>query len=350
MTNSIKVAVVGVGRWGVHLLRNFLEHPQVEVVAVVDPNSECLAKVERQYDLGKNSGKNVLLTTEWQKLQQLSELNAVVIATPAVTHYSLIKDALNWGCHVLAEKPLTINPSECRQLCELAEKQQLILMVDHTYLFHPVVEKGQAVLQDGAVGDLRYGYATRTHLGPVRQDVDALWDLAIHDIAIFNNWLGELPVTAQATGKAWLQQQAPHSLSDLVQVTLTYPSGFQAFIHLCWLNPDKQRRLVVVGSQGSLIFDEMLTDKPLTLMQGEFERQENRFIPVNQQQKALEIEKGEPLRRVCNSFIECIEQNTPSSISSGWVGTELVEILTALTQSLEAGGETISIQNNDKRE
>ncbi len=380
MTNLIKIAVVGVGRWGVHLLRNFLEHPQVEVVAVVDPNSECLEKVERQYDLGKNSDKNVLLTTEYQKLQQLPEINAVVIATPAVTHYSLIEDALNWGCHVLAEKPLTINPSKCRQLCELAEKQQLILMVDHTYLFHPVVEKGQAVLQDGAVGDLRYGYATRTHLGPVRQDVDALWDLAIHDIAIFNNWLGELPITAQATGKVWLQQQAPnppispfgfttplnggnlrtgvdspsphppispspHPLSDLVQVTLTYPSGFQAFIHLCWLNPDKQRRLVVVGSQGSLIFDEMLTDKPLTLMQGEFERQENRFIPVNQQQKVLEIEKGEPLKRVCNSFIQCIQQNTASSISSGWVGTELVEILTALTQSLEAGGKPVSILN-----
>lgn len=341
MTNLIKVAVIGVGRWGVHLLRNFLAHPQVEVVAVVDPNSECLTKVERQYDFAKN----VLLTTEYQKLQQLPELNAVVIATPAVTHYSLIVDALNWGCHVLSEKPLTLNPSECYELCELAEKQQRILMVDHTYLFHPVVEKGQAVLQSGAVGDLRYGYATRTHLGPVRQDVDALWDLAIHDIAIFNNWLGELPVTAQATGKAWLQQETSNNLSDLVQATLIYPSGFQAFIHLCWLNPDKQRRLAVVGSRGSLIFDEMLSDAPLTLMEGEFERQENRFIPVNQQRKVIEIEKGEPLKKVCHGFIECIIKNTPSSISNGRVGAELVEILTALTKSLEAEGKTISIKN-----
>lgn len=352
MTNSIKIAVVGVGRWGVHLLRNFLAHPQVKVVAVVDPNSECLDKVQWQYNLDKN----VLLTTEWQKLQQLPELNAVVIATPAITHYSLIVDALNWGCHVLAEKPLTLNPSECLKLCDLAEKQQLILMVDHTYLFHPAVEKGQTVLQAGAVGDLRYGYSTRTHLGPVRQDVDALWDLAIHDIAIFNTWLGQSPILVQATGKVWLQQQKainsppiplspPLTLSDLVWVTLTYPSGFQAFIHLCWLNPDKQRRLGVVGSRGSLIFDEMLPDAPLTLMQGEFERQENCFIPVNQQRKVVEIEKGEPLQRVCNSFIECIVENTPSAISSGWVGTELVKVLTALTQSLEARGKAISIQN-----
>ena len=342
MTNSIKVAVIGVGRWGVHLLRNFLAHPQVEVVAVVDPNPECLAKVEQQYNLAQNT-QNVLLTTEWQKLQQLPNLNAVVIATPAVTHYSLIVDALNWGCHVLSEKPLTLNPSECYELCELAEKQQRILMVDHTYLFHPVVEKGQVLLQSGAVGDLRYGYATRTHLGPVRQDVDALWDLAIHDIAIFNNWLGELPILAQATGKVWLQTASSNPLSDLVQVNLTYPSGFQAFIHLCWLNPDKQRRLAVVGNRGTLIFDEMLSDSPLTLMEGEFERQENRFIPVNQQRKVIEIEKGEPLKKVCDGFIECIVQNTPSSISNGRVGAELVEILTALTQSLESDGKTISV-------
>ncbi|MEL6459169.1 MAG: Gfo/Idh/MocA family oxidoreductase, partial [Cyanobacteria bacterium J06621_15] len=187
-------------------------------------------------------------------------------------------------------------------------------------------------------------YATRTHLGPVRQDVDALWDLAIHDIAIFNNWLGESPILAQATGKAWLQQETSDTLSDLVQATLIYPSGFQAFIHLCWLNPDKQRRLAVVGSRGSLIFDEMLSDTPLTLMQGEFERQENIFIPINQQQKVIEIEPGEPLKKVCNGFVECIVQNTQSSISNGRVGAELVEILTALTQSLETEGKTISIK------
>ncbi|MBV6622301.1 MAG: Gfo/Idh/MocA family oxidoreductase [Rivularia sp. (in: Bacteria)] len=346
MTDSIKLAVVGVGRWGVHLLRNFLAHPCVEIVAVVDPNPQCLEKVERQYNLDKN----VLLTTEWQKLQPLPNLNAVVIATPAVTHYSLIVDALNWGCHVLAEKPLTLNPNECRELCELAEKQQLILNVDHTYLFHPAVEKGQSVLQTGAVGDLRYGYATRTHLGPVRQDVDALWDLAIHDIAIFNNWLGESPILAQATGKVWLQTASDNPLSDLVWVNLTYPSGFQAFIHLCWLNPDKQRRLAVVGSRGSLIFDEMLADKPLTLIQGEFERQENRFIPVNQQQQIIEIEKGEPLKRVCNNFIQCIKQNTSSSISSGWIGTKLVEVLTAVTRSLEAGGKSVPVNSNHKQQ
>ncbi|BAY13170.1 Gfo/Idh/MocA family protein [Calothrix sp. NIES-2098] len=350
MNNQITIAVLGVGRWGVHLLRNFLEHPQVSIGAVVDPNPERLVAVKRQFNLSEN----VLLTTEWQAIKQVQDLSAVAIATPATTHYDLIKYALNLGYHVLAEKPLTLDPLECLELCHLAEQQHLILMVDHTYLFHPGVEKGQAVIQAGKIGDLRYGYATRTHLGPVRQDVDALWDLAIHDIAIFNNWLGQQPVKVQATGTVWLQtgdkETSPstfnhnHGLADLVWVTLTYPGGFQAYIHLCWLNTDKQRRLVVVGQRGSLIFDEMSHPSPLTLLSGELKYQDNQFLPMNQSQEVLEIEKGEPLKRVCDRFITCILKNTPPVVSSGWVSTDLVQILTALTVSLQRGGEVVFLK------
>jgi predicted dehydrogenase len=367
MNNQITIAVLGVGRWGVHLLRNFLEHPDVRIGAVVDPNPERLAAIKRQYNLNEN----VLLTTEWQAIKEVPDLIAVAIATPATTHYDLIKYALNQGYHVLAEKPLTLEPVEGRELCQLAEQEHLILMVDHTYLFHPAVEKGQAVIQEGKLGDLRYGYATRTHLGPVRQDVDALWDLAIHDIAIFNTWLGQLPVKVKATGTVWLQIEdtgtgrtgkqadnfyspsSPSSppqnqgLADLVWVTLTYPDNFQAYIHLCWLNTDKQRRLAVVGERGSLIFDEMSSLSPLTLLNGEFEFEDNQFLPVNQSQEVVEIEKGEPLQRVCDRFISCILKNTPPVTSSGWVGTELVQILSALTVSLQQGGQAVFLETRD---
>jgi predicted dehydrogenase len=356
MTNQIQIAVIGVGRWGVHLLRNFLAHPEVNVVAVVDPHPERLAAVKQLFNLDEN----VVLTTQWQDLKKVPGLTGVAIATPATTHYALIKDALQQGYHVLAEKPLTLNPVECRELCHLAEQHHLILMVDHTYLFHPAVEQGKAVVQAGKLGDLRYGYATRTHLGPVRQDVDALWDLAIHDIAIFNTWLGQLPVKVQATGTVWLQGEgqggmrepitiysaSSQGLADLVWLTLTYPDGFQAYIHLCWLNPDKQRRLGIVGSLGSLIFDEMSHLSPLTLLHGEFEQQGNQFIPVNQKQMVLELESGEPLGRVCDRFVVSILNNTPSEVSSGWVGAELVEILTALTASLQQGGKPIFLDNS----
>ncbi|MCC5657173.1 Gfo/Idh/MocA family oxidoreductase [Nostoc sp. XA010] len=357
MTNQIKIAVIGVGRWGVHLLRNFLAHPQVDVVAVVDPHPERLAAIKQQFNLDEN----VVLTTQWEDLKKVPGLTGVAIATPATTHYALIKDALQQGYHVLAEKPLTLDPRECRELCYLAEQHHLILMVDHTYLFHPAVKQGKTVVQAGKLGDLCYGYATRTHLGPVRQDVDALWDLAIHDIAIFNAWLGQTPVKVQATGTVWLQgegsrewgvgsRQMTHSpsqgLADLVWLTLTYPDNFQAYIHLCWLNPDKQRRLGIVGSLGSLIFDEMSQSSPLTLLHGEFEQQGNQFIPVNQKQVVLELEPGEPLGQVCSCFVVSVLNNTPSEVSSGWVGTQLVEILAALTVSLEQGGQPVFLNDS----
>ncbi len=357
MTNQIKIAVIGVGRWGVHLLRNFLAHPQVDVVAVIDPHPERLAAIKQQFNLDDN----VVLRTQWEDLKKVPGLTGVAIATPATTHYALIKDALQQGYHVLAEKPLTLDAGECRELCYLAEQNHLILMVDHTYLFHPAVERGKTVVQAGKLGHLRYGYATRTHLGPVRQDVDALWDLAIHDIAIFNAWLGQIPVKVQATGTVWLQggkeqremresitiyspsSSSSQGLADLVWVTLTYPDGFQAYIHLSWLNPDKQRRLGIVGSLGSLIFDEMSQSSPLILLHGEFEQQGNQFIPVNQRQEVLELELGEPLGRVCSCFVVSVLNNTPSEISSGWVGTQLVEILAALTVSLQQGGQPVFI-------
>ena len=320
----INIAIAGVGRWGVHLLRNFREHPQARIVAILDPNPERLAVIAKQFNLPKD----VLLTTNWEELQQ-HPIEAIAIATPATTHYTLITSALNCGYHVLAEKPLTLNPAQSRELCQLAEKQQRQLMVDHTYLFHPAVESGRTIIQAGKLGILHYGYATRTHLGPVRTDVDALWDLAIHDIAIFNTWLGQTPTKVQATGKTWLQSGLP----DLVWVTLTYPNNFQAFIHLCWSNPDKQRRLGIVGSLGSLIFDEMLPT-PLTLFHGEID---NQLQPMNQHQEIIQIEKGEPLQRVCDRFINSIVHNQPVEISSGWVGARLVEILTAVTESLEGG-------------
>ncbi|MBF2065877.1 MAG: Gfo/Idh/MocA family oxidoreductase [Calothrix sp. C42_A2020_038] len=326
----INTAVIGVGRWGVHWLRILLEHPQAKLKAVVDPNYERLEAIKRQYNLGND----VVLTSDAQALQYINELEAVIVATPAITHYSLISDALKWRLHVLAEKPLTLDPWECRELCDLAEKQHRILMVDHTYLFHPAIIRGKNVVESGKIGDLRYGYATRTHLGPVRQDVDALWDLAIHDIAIFNTWVQEVPVKVQATGTAWLQQNS--GLADLVWVTLTYQSGFVAYIHLCWLNNDKQRRLAIVGSKGSLIFDEM-SQTPLTFIRGEFEVKGNLYIPVNQSQQVIEIEKAEPLKQVCNRFLESIQTNTRPT-SDGSMGAELVQILTNLTKSLHSGG------------
>lgn len=318
MDKPFKIAILGAGRWGNHLIRNFLEHPQTEVVAVVDPKPSQLEAMKNQYSLPDS----VALTQDWQGILARPEVELAAIATPASTHYDIIKYALTQNCHVLAEKPLTLDAQECLELCHLAETQHRQLVVDHTYLFHPVVQRGQEILSSGAVGELRYGYATRTHLGPVRQDVNALWDLAIHDLAIFNHWLGETPIEVEATADTWLQPGLP----DVVWVKLIYPSGFKATLHLCWLNPDKQRRLAIVGSQGTLIFDELSSD-PLIVQQGQFKVQDGNFIPVGINREVISTPAGEPLKAVCDHFLHCVHHNQPSPHSSGWVGADLVRTL-----------------------
>jgi len=335
MNHPINIAIFGAGRWGVHLIRHFHQHPDSQVVAIVDSNPERLQALKERFQLPEN----VILVTDGSRVWNLSDLDAVAIATPAVTHFPLISAALQQGCHVFTEKPLTLSVSESWQLCELAQQKQRQLFVDHTYLFHPAVEQGKTIIEAGKLGELRYGYATRTHLEPVRQDVDALWDLAIHDIGIFNSWLGETPTKVKANGTVWLQPQT--GLSDLVTANLTYPSGFEAFLHLCWLNPDKQRRLAVVGTQGSLIFDELQSEAPLILQQGYLNPVDHTWKAAGLNREIIPVEPREPLAQVCDRFLYSIQNHQPSPISSGWIGAEFVKILCALSESLKAGGQTI---------
>lgn len=241
---------------------------------------------------------------------------------------------------------MTLEPQSCAQLCALAAQQQRQLVVDHTYLFHPAVAAAQQVLQAQRLGSLRYGYAARTHLGPVRDDVDALWDLAIHDIAILNLWLGAAPSQVIAGGSVWLQPQPrpqfPAGLADMAWAQLTYPNQFQALVQVSWANSDKQRRLAVVGEAGTLVFDELAKDA-LVLYQGEFERPAPPFVPVGPQPVPLPVEPAEPLAAVCRYFLDCIRQRAVNTRSSGQVATELVKTLAALSQSLQQGSRPVLI-------
>lgn len=343
MTRPIRLAIIGVGRWGVHLLRNFLALPQAEVVAVVDSRPEQLAQVRQKFDLPDT----VTYFEQWQDALTLPDLEALVVVTPAASHGAVIKAALEKGLHVLTEKPMTLTAAECQQLCQLAEQQQRQIVVDHTYLFHPAVQQGQSVVQAGKVGQLRYGYSARTNLGPVRPDVDALWDLAIHDVTLFNHWLGAFPTHVVAWGNCWLQPEAQppfvNGLCDTGWLLLTYPSGFQAQIHVSWLNPDKQRRLAVVGDQGTLVFDELSPPGSLTLYQGQFQREETRYLPTPITPLSMPVPAAEPLKQVCLHFLDCVQANQPSSLSSGAMASQLVALMESVTQSCLAGGIPVAV-------
>ncbi len=340
---TLRIAMMGVGRWGSHLLRNFLQNPDVTVSAVIDPWQPNLNRSQETY--ASIAPADTQWLTDWQTAIHTLELDAIVVATPAETHYAVIHAALSKGLHVLAEKPLTLTVSESLELCELAQRNNVQLIVDHTYLFNPAIVKGRRAIQD--LGNLRYGYATRTHLAPVRQDVDALWDLAIHDIAILNHWLGDRPVRVMARGKVWLQtdtqtELSPNGLADTIWATLEYANGFCADLHFSWLNCDKQRRMAIVGDRGTLIFDELAVE-PLVIQYGELVRTERSFAPDRQSCEVLTIAQQEPLKALCEHFVDCIQNNESSTISSGWLGADLVMVLVALSESMNQSGTWVSL-------
>lgn len=343
--NPINLVLFGAGRWGSHLLRNFLDHPQVCLRAVVEASAARLKTLAQDLQ-AQGLDESVLLLSDWQAAIEIDGLDAVAIATPAATHYTLIEAALKKGLHVLAEKPLTLDIASSQALCNLAAEKNKQLVIDHTYLFHGAVTTAKTALP--SVGAPRYGYGTRTNFGPVRRDVDALWDLAIHDISIFNYWLGESPVQVRAQGSSWLQPNvstplSPNGLTDVVWCRLQYASGFHATIHLCWANPDKQRRLCLVGDKATLIFDEMNQENPLLQKQGDLIKQDGWYTPANLESHPLDVPPSEPLANVCNHFVTCVRENKPSSVSSGQVGTELVSILVALSKSMNQDGVWVDV-------
>lgn len=335
----LNLAIFGLGRWGSHLLRNFLALPEARVVAMVDPNRRRLEELGDRFTLGDA----VACYDDWHQAMAHPGLEAVVIATPASTHYPMIQEALKAGLHVLSEKPLTLDSTSSAALCQLATTQRRQLMVDHTYLFHPAVQRGRELCQ--RLGALRYGYAARTNLGPVRPDADVFWDLAIHDISILNHWLGQLPVTVAAWGTVWLQApsaQAPTGLRDAGWLRLLYPNApsgdpLEVMVHVSWANPDRQRRLALVGDRGTLVFDESPQAHPLTRYAGHFQPQEFPFVPSGLEVEAVAIAPLEPLKQMCTHFLDCVADNVPSSISAGPMATDLVRVMEAIAIAAETG-------------
>ncbi|MGG6238999.1 Gfo/Idh/MocA family protein [Nodosilinea sp. AN01ver1] len=337
---SLDLAIVGLGRWGHHLLRNFLALPEARVVALVDPDRQRLHDLCDRFGLAGT----VACYDSWTEAIAHPGLDAAVIATPASTHYPMIKAALEQGLHVLSEKPLTLEHATSDALVQLAAGRQRQLMVDHTYLFHPAVQRGRELCPE--LGMLRYGYAARTNLGPVRPDADVFWDLAIHDISILNHWLGMQPTAVAACGQAWLQTQpqanAASGLSDTGWLRLIYDRGdrshpLEVMVHISWANPDKQRRLALVGDRGTLVLDESPQANPLTLYRGQFQTQAYPFVPIGPQVEAIAIASNEPLREMCRHFLQCVAVNQPSPISSGQLATDLVRLMVAITAAVETG-------------
>ncbi len=340
LSSTVRVGVIGFGQWGPNHVRNFRAIEGADVIRVCDASAPRLASAKKQF-------RGMETVAEAAAITQAADIDAVVLATPVRTHFTLAKQALENGKDVLCEKPLAASAEECRQLGELAAAKGRILMVGHVFLYNPGVQHLKVDLDRGELGRIYYMDATRTNLGPVRRDVGAIHDLASHDISIFNHLLGVLPVEISATGGFFLQD----GVEDIAFLTLKYPKGIICHVHTSWLNPRKVRNLTIVGDHKMAVWDDMNNLEPIRYYDkgvtadhyssfGEFQmilRDGAITIP--------KVRMFEPLMRQDEEFIECIRTRRAPAADCAF-GLGVVRVVEAAIESVRANGRATTLKNS----
>jgi predicted dehydrogenase len=253
-SDIVSVALVGLGYWGPNLARNLAALRGARLHTLCDQRADRLTAYGSQYPAAVARG-------EYDEVLSDPAVDAVVLATPAGSHFVMAKAALEAGKHVLVEKPMAKTSDECRELIGIASDRGLTLMVGHVFLFNAAVRRIKEYIESGELGDIYYAYSQRLNLGQVYRDVNALWNFAPHDFSILGYWLGSEPERVVARGYAYVQP----AIEDVVFMTLDYPGGVGANVHISWLDPLKVRRMTVVGSRKMVVFDEVSPDQRVTL-------------------------------------------------------------------------------------
>jgi len=248
---SIVLAQIGCGYWGPNLLRNFSALPNCHVKYVVD------ASPERRTFVEANFPRTSALETAAPVFAD-PEVTGVIIATPAGTHFQLAMEALKAGKHVFVEKPLATRAAEVDELGKIAAENKLVVMVGHTFIYNAAVRYVKKLIDGGELGEVRYIYSQRLNLGRIRSDIDALWNFAPHDISIIQYWLNDPePLTVNRSGMDFMQK----GVEDVVFLNVTYPNKIMANIHVSWLDPQKVRKMIIVGSRKMVVYDDIADDK-----------------------------------------------------------------------------------------
>lgn len=251
MKDQYVIAQIGCGYWGPNLLRNFSALKNCRVKNVVD------ASAERRTFVQTNFPRSTALA-DYKPVLADPEIDAVVIATPAASHFQLALEALQAGKHIFVEKPMATTVSEVDELARVANEKQLTVMAGHTFIYNCAVRYVKNLIEGGELGQVRYIYSQRLNLGRIRSDIDALWNFAPHDISIIQYWLGNLePLSVSRQGMAYMQE----GIDDVVFLSLAYPGKIMANIHVSWLDPQKVRKMIVVGSRKMVVYDDVADDK-----------------------------------------------------------------------------------------
>jgi predicted dehydrogenase len=332
-----RLGVIGAGHWGPNLIRAFLTSPRSHVVAIAERDARRREQVLERYE-------GVEGHAEGEELLARGDLDAVVIASPTATHYRFTKSALTRGLHVLVEKPLAPSVAEATELAALAAEARRVLLVGHVFLFHEGIRTVKRLIDAGELGRVQYIQSVRTNLGPIRTDVSALWDLAAHDVSIFQYWLGGMP--SRATGKGGIYVN--RGIEDVIFATLEYPNGVLASLHATWLSPRKLRQITIVGDRKMLVFDDMDLVEPIRLY-------DKGVLPAEPEAGAIvdsfagfrssihegeilvpEVARSEPLRAECEHFLECVLDGV-TPLSGPAESVAVVSVLEAVERSLRTG-------------
>lgn len=336
----INVAVVGYGYWGPNLVRNFMDAADAQVKTVVDLDPARLAQVQRRYP-------KIETTTSFGDVLADPTIEVVAIATPVSSHFELGMAALRAGKHVWLEKPMAETAIQARRLAEEAEKRNLVLLVDHTFLYTSAIRKVAEIINNEEIGSLHYYDSKRINLGLFQKDVNVISDLAVHDFSILLYLLKERPAAISASGISHF----PNSPENLAYVTLFYDSGFIAHTNVSWLSPVKIRQIFLGGSKKMVVYDDLQPSEKIKIYDtgvsftSDPERiHEMRIGYRTGDMWSPKLAMTEALRMESDHFIDCI-QNQRRPETDGWLGAEVVQLIEAATSSMRGKGETIYLRH-----
>jgi len=337
---QIGIGIIGIGYWGMNYLRVFSELPETHVVVVCDRREERLLEASQRHP-------EVAVCSSLTDALRLAELDAVVVCTEASGHAAIVSECLASGRHVLVEKPMTTKSSDAEDLIAIAQARDLRLMVGHTFLYNAAIRKVKAYTSDGGAGQVYYMYSRRTNLGPIRRDVNALWDLAPHDISIFNYLLDDTPTWVSAVGARPLND----GREAVGFVVLGYESGIIGHAHVSWADPHKVRELVVVGSDKRIMFNDLDSEGPVRVFERGVKPADSSMTGYGVHQLLMRdgdiviphIEASEPLKNQCKHFVECMYDETEPR-TDGQNGLEVVRVMEAVDLSVEKSGAPVRVK------
>ncbi len=335
----IRIGVIGYGYWGPNLVRNFMEAPGSTVTAVCDLQPSRLAQLRHRYP-------SIQTSSEAHEMFNDPEIDAVVIATPVLSHFELALAALKAGKHVLVEKPLAASSDLARQLIDEAARRKLVLMVDHTFVYTGAVRKIKELIAANELGDIYYYDAVRVNLGLFQHDVNVIWDLAIHDLSIMDY---VLPSRAQAVSATGISN-IPGQPENVAYITLFFGGPQIAHVHVNWLTPVKVRHTLIGGSEKMILYDDLepsekvkIYDKGVRVSQSPEAVYEMLVSYRSGDMWAPRLESTEALQTEALHFVDCIENGTLPE-TDGQAGLRLVRIVEAAESSLRARGELVEIK------